>query len=206
MFPYACMGLLTIHMWSALCPSLYFSSVASIHLHQCITTLLPLPYLLPYFGNLHMSFHTCTLASNFLCHLFVILNCMSITNNLCFGTHSSFGMTLTLRTFALSFNRPDAYVNNLDSCFMNNVLQSLTPFSNSKLLGPSAFLSPCPKSPYHNYPTLLLSTCLFISPANTTISFWGIQLTKSNQIKSNLLKQKDNMVTNTAKRMIQPTQ
>jgi len=26
-----------------------------------------------------------------------VLNCMSITNNLCFGTHSSFGMTLTLQ-------------------------------------------------------------------------------------------------------------
>jgi len=27
---------------------------------------------------------------------FVVLNCMSITNSLCFGIHSSFGITLTL--------------------------------------------------------------------------------------------------------------
>jgi len=43
-----------------------------------------------------LSFHTRTLGSNFLCHLFVVLNRMSITYNLCFGTHSSFGMTLTV--------------------------------------------------------------------------------------------------------------
>jgi len=41
--------------------------------------------------------HTRTLGSNFLCHLFVVLNRISISNNLCFGTHSSFGMTLTLQ-------------------------------------------------------------------------------------------------------------
>jgi len=32
---------------------------------------------------------------------FCWLNCMSITNSLCFGTHSSFGMTLTLWTLTL---------------------------------------------------------------------------------------------------------
>jgi len=50
-----------------------------------------------------LCFHTCTPGSNFLCHLFVVLNHMSITNNLCFGigTHSSFRMTLILQTFAL---------------------------------------------------------------------------------------------------------
>jgi len=39
-----------------------------------------------------LRFHTCTLGSNFLRHLFVVLNRMPITNNSCFGTHSSFGM------------------------------------------------------------------------------------------------------------------
>ena len=43
---------------------------------------------------------------------------------------------------------------------------------------PSAFLEPYPKPPcVPSYPALLLPTCPFISPANTTISFWGIQLT-----------------------------
>ena len=45
-----------------------------------------------------LSFHTRTLGSNFLCHLFVVLDRVSITSSLCFGTHSLFGMTLTLRT------------------------------------------------------------------------------------------------------------
>ena len=49
-----------------------------------------------------LSFHTCTVGSDFLCRLFIVLNHMSITNNFCFGIHSSFGMTLTLGTFALS--------------------------------------------------------------------------------------------------------
>jgi len=49
-----------------------------------------------------LSFHARTLGSNFLCHLFVVLSHMSITSSLCFGTHSSFGMTLTLRTLTLS--------------------------------------------------------------------------------------------------------
>jgi len=49
-----------------------------------------------------LSFHIRTLGSNFLCRLFLVLNRMSITNNLCFGTHSSFEITLTLWTFALS--------------------------------------------------------------------------------------------------------
>jgi len=60
--------------------------------------LLPLPYLWPCFGIFHvfssLSFHTHTLGSNFLCHLFVVLNRMSITNNLCFGTRSSFAVSL----------------------------------------------------------------------------------------------------------------
>ena len=80
MFPYAYMDLLSIHMWPVLCPSLYFSYVASVYLHQGISTLLPLLYLWPCFGILHvfssLSFHTCTLGSNFLCYLFVVLNCI----------------------------------------------------------------------------------------------------------------------------------
>jgi len=40
-----CMGLLTTHMWPVLFPLLYFSSVATVNLHQGISTLLPLPYL-----------------------------------------------------------------------------------------------------------------------------------------------------------------
>jgi len=49
-----------------------------------------------------LSFHTHTLGLNFLCRLFVALNCMSVTNNLCFSAQSSFGngMTLTLQNFA----------------------------------------------------------------------------------------------------------
>jgi len=49
-----------------------------------------------------LSFHIDTLGTYFLCHVFVVLNRMSITNSLCFGTHSSLRMTLTLRIFALS--------------------------------------------------------------------------------------------------------
>ena len=45
-----------------------------------------------------LSFLTCTLGSNFLRRLFVVLNRMSITNNLCFGTHSPFGLTMCLKT------------------------------------------------------------------------------------------------------------
>jgi len=57
MFPYACMGILTIHMWPVLYSSLYFSSVASVHLHQSISTLLPLPYFWPCFGILRLVLH-----------------------------------------------------------------------------------------------------------------------------------------------------
>ena len=49
-----------------------------------------------------LSFHRHTLGSNFLCQVFVALNHMSITSSLCFGTHSSLEITLTLRTLALS--------------------------------------------------------------------------------------------------------
>jgi len=58
MFPYACMSLLTIHMWPVLFPSLHFSSVASIHLHQGISSLIPLPYLSLCFGILHILLQT----------------------------------------------------------------------------------------------------------------------------------------------------
>jgi len=62
------------------------------YLHQNISTLLPLPYfdhaLVFFTCFFSLSFH-CTLGSNFLRHLFVVLNRMFITNNLCFGTHSS---------------------------------------------------------------------------------------------------------------------
>jgi len=94
--------------WQSTCvlyPSLYFSSVASVHLHQNISTLLPLPYLWPCFGILHvfsfLSFHTCSLGSNFLCHLFLVLNRMTITNNLCFSTHSSLFSTNAVQTKTL---------------------------------------------------------------------------------------------------------
>jgi len=49
-----------------------------------------------------LSLHTRTLGSNFLRRFFVALNHMSITNSLCFGTHSSLVITLTLRILALS--------------------------------------------------------------------------------------------------------
>jgi len=90
----------TIYMWSVLFPSLYFSFIGSVRLHQGISTLLSLPYLWACFGILHvfssLSFHTCSLDSNFLCCLFVVINCMSITNNWCFGTHSSFTYDCTI--------------------------------------------------------------------------------------------------------------
>jgi len=44
-----CMNLLTINMQPVLFSSLYFSSVASVHLYQGISTLLPLSYLWPYY-------------------------------------------------------------------------------------------------------------------------------------------------------------
>jgi len=48
----ACIGLLTIHMWLVLFPRLYFSSVASVHLHHEHLTrnilLFSLKHLLPY--------------------------------------------------------------------------------------------------------------------------------------------------------------
>ena len=47
------------------------------------------------------SIHTLLVQTSY-AYLFVTLNHMSITNNLGFGTHSSFGMTLRLWTFALS--------------------------------------------------------------------------------------------------------
>jgi len=76
-----------------------FSSVVSVHLDEGISTLLPQPYLWPRFCILHifssLSFHTRILGINFLCHLIVVLNHMSITNNLCFGTHSSFSFCST---------------------------------------------------------------------------------------------------------------
>jgi len=56
MFPYVCMDLLTIHMWPVLYSSLYFSSVGSVHLHQCISTVLPPSYLWPCFCILDMFF------------------------------------------------------------------------------------------------------------------------------------------------------
>jgi len=49
-----------------------------------------------------LSFHTRILGSNFICHLFVVLNHMSITSSLCFGMHSLFGMTSTLQSLTLS--------------------------------------------------------------------------------------------------------
>jgi len=69
-----------------------------------------------------------TLGSNFLRHLFDVLNRMSITNYLWFGTHSLCGMTLTLKTVLLT--GPVAYVIIWDSCFMNKALQ-MTKFSPS---------------------------------------------------------------------------
>ena len=46
MFPYVYMDLSTFHVHPLLFPSLGFSSVANVHLHQSISTLLPLPYLM----------------------------------------------------------------------------------------------------------------------------------------------------------------
>ena len=94
MFPYACMDLLSICICPVLYPSLYFSSVASVHLHQNISTVLRVLYLSPCFSIFYvffsLSFHICILVSNLLCHLFDVFNRMSITDDLCIGTHSSF--------------------------------------------------------------------------------------------------------------------
>jgi len=80
--------------------------ICCVHLHPDICTLLPhliFDHALVFFTCFSsLSFHTCTLCSNFLHHPFIVLNHMSITHNLCFGTHFSFRMTLTLRTFALA--------------------------------------------------------------------------------------------------------
>ena len=98
MFPYLCMDLVTIHIlccfrhYIFICCQCLFTS----RYFHCATSTVLL-----YSSHLFL-LETCTLGLNFLCHLFVILSCMSITNNLCFGTHSSFGMTLILRTLALS--------------------------------------------------------------------------------------------------------
>jgi len=73
---------------------------------QGIFILLPLAFLWLCFCIPHVlssfSFHTPTLGLNFLRPLFVVWNCMSITNNLYYGTHSSSAITLTLQTFTLS--------------------------------------------------------------------------------------------------------
>ena len=87
--------------------TVYISSVASVHLHPGLSTLLPETLSLTmhlYSSHVFssLSFHTPNLGSNFLCQLFVASNHMSITNSLWFGTHSSLEITLTLRTLALS--------------------------------------------------------------------------------------------------------
>jgi len=77
--------------------------ISSRYFHSASATL----FLTMLWYSLHafslLNFDTHTLGSNCLHHLFVVLNRMSITNNLCFGTHPSLGMTLTLRIFALSY-------------------------------------------------------------------------------------------------------
>jgi len=94
MFSYVCMCLLTFHICAVLFPSFSFSllpvfiyiKVFPLHFTSSTLSLTMLFYSLCVFSSL--SFHRHTLGSNFLCHLFVVLNCMSNTNNLCFGTHS----------------------------------------------------------------------------------------------------------------------
>ena len=91
------------HMTCALSVIIFFICCQCAS-HLSISTLFPLPYLWPYFCMPYvfssLSFYTRTVGLNFLCHLFVVLSHLSITNNLCFGTHSSFWMTLMLWTLA----------------------------------------------------------------------------------------------------------
>jgi len=132
-FPYVCMDLLRIHMCPVLFPTLYCLFFASVHLHQGISTLLPLPYLWPCFCIPHMFFFLkLPYTQSWLELLMPSLCCVSITNNLCFGTHFSFRTTLMLRTLSLScchtiiwltmlLTEPATYVIRSDSCFMTSV-------------------------------------------------------------------------------------
>jgi len=109
MFPFACMGLLTIHIKStcALSIIIFFiccqCSFTSNYFHSAssVLSLTMRWYSSRVFSFL--SFHTHALGSNFLHHLYVVLNHMSITKNLCFGTHASFGMVFTLHIMNLCF-------------------------------------------------------------------------------------------------------
>jgi len=121
-----------------------------------------------------LRFYTHSLLYNFLSPLFVVLNCTSITNNLCFSTHSSLGMILMLPIFAVSFcltitestillTEPAAYV-------LHEPLH-MTRFS------PSGSI--CIPNSAQNHHYYFQHACPFMSAANTTISFLGIQLTNS---------------------------
>jgi len=74
-----------------------------------------------------LSFHTRTLGSNFWCHLFVVLNCMSITNDLCLGNivylewpwhYKPLLCPPAAQLSTALLTAPAAYVTNCDSWFM----------------------------------------------------------------------------------------
>jgi len=98
MFCYVCIDLLIIHMSCTVYIIIFFiccqCSFTSRCFHSASSTLSLTINLYSSHVISSLSFHTC--------HLFVVLNHMPITNNLCFDAHSSFGMTLMLRTLALS--------------------------------------------------------------------------------------------------------
>ena len=71
-----------------------FSAVSIILFFICCKFSFTSRYFCSASSTLSLSFYTCTLGSSFLCYIFVILNCVSLTKNSCFGTHSLFAMTL----------------------------------------------------------------------------------------------------------------
>ena len=105
MFPYVCKDLLIFHISAVLFPSLSFfifcqCSFISRYFHSSSTTLSLTMLLYSLHVCSSLSFHTHILGSNFL-RLFCCVKPHVRSNNLCFGTHASFGMILRLRTLDL---------------------------------------------------------------------------------------------------------
>jgi len=91
LFPYIYMTFwYSTYVLSGLFTSLSFSSFASVHLHQGISTLLPLPYLKPCFCIPHvfssLSFHTRSYASTVL-GVVILSVCLSVRPSACFVTN-----------------------------------------------------------------------------------------------------------------------
>ena len=119
MFLCVCVVLLSFHMsWadSIIIPFICCQwSFTHRPFHFASSTLSPTMHLNSSHVFSSLSFHTRTLGSIFLCQVFVALNHMSITSSLCFGTHFSLEITLTLWILALCSCR----TNTLQSCVQN---------------------------------------------------------------------------------------